>query len=248
MVSRALVSVLILALGAIAQEGPKVSYVVGSGSVSRGSQKIPLGVNLQCRLGDTLTTAKASRVELRYADNTLVRLEENSRLVLALRGKSTPEPALQAGRLWANVKKIGQGGTGFGVRTPTAVAAVRGTVFGVGSTDSSSKVRLYEGGVDVGSIRADSALRAKGEVSGPREVSLADWVRLLRGEEVTFRRNGTWSRSKFDPKADLADPWVRWNAQRDSAEGRPWDKDSSAMAAKPPKTDSVAGERDPFKE
>lgn len=247
MVSRAVVSVLVLSLCAFAQEGPKVSYVVGSGALLRANQKIPLGVNLQCKLGDTLITAKASRVELRYPDNTLVRLEENSRLILALRGKASPEPTLQAGKLWANVKKIGQGGTGFGVRTPTAVAAVRGTVFGVGSTDSSSKVRLYEGGVDVGSIRADSALRAKGEVLGPREVSLAEWVRLLRGEEVVFRRNGTWSRSKFDPKADLVDPWVRWNAQRDSAEGRPWDKDTASVA-KSSKTDSVGAERDPFKE
>ncbi|MBK9576041.1 MAG: FecR domain-containing protein [Fibrobacteres bacterium] len=247
MVSRALVSVLALALCAVAQEGPKVSYVVGSGMLLRGKQKIPLGVSLLCKVGDTLATSKASRAELRYPDNTLVRLEENTRLVLALRGKASPEPALQAGKIWANVKKVGQGGTGFGVRTPTAVAAVRGTVFGVGANDSTSKVRLYEGGVDVGSTRTDSALRAKAEVAGPREVSLADWVRLLRGEEVTFRRDGTWSRAKFDPKADLADPWVKWNSQRDSAEGRPWDKDSASVA-KPSKSDSAGADRDPFKE
>ncbi|HNY30264.1 MAG TPA: FecR family protein [Fibrobacteria bacterium] len=246
MVSRALVCLLLPLLGAFAQEGPKVSYLVGSGHLVRGKQKIPLGVGLQCKVGDTLGMSKASRAELRYPDNTLVRLEEHSRLVLALRGKATPEPALQAGRIWANVRKVGSGGTGFGVRTPTAVAAVRGTVFAVGATDSTSRVRLYEGGVDVGSIRTDSLLRAKGEVSGPREVSLAEWVRLLQGEEVTFRKDGSWSRAKFDPKADLSDPWVKWNSLRDSAEGRPWDKDSSA--AKPSSSDSAAAERDPFKE
>lgn len=246
MTTRALFAFLLVCTSALpAQEGPKVTYLVGSGTVARGGQRIAMAVSLPCRAGDTVQTGKASRAELRYSDNTLVRLEENSRLVLASRTKGGAEPTLQAGKLWANVRKASQGGTGFGVKTPTAVAAVRGTVFGVGANDSTSRVQLYEGRVDVGSRRADSLLSVRGEVAGPREVSLADWVRLLRGEEVEFRRDGTWSRSKFDVHAQLADPWVRWNSQRDSADGRPWDKEGDKPAA--PK-DSASVERDPFKE
>jgi hypothetical protein len=224
-----------------ATEAAKISYLVGNAQVKRAGKSIPARVSMACQVGDTLVLSKASRAELRYPDNTLLRLEENSKAVLTALAKGTPQPTLLGGKAWANVKKIGQGGTGFGVRTPTAVAAVRGTVFRVADGDSASNVRLYEGKVDVGSARQDSAMRARGEVSGPQEVSLENWVRLLRGEEVTFRRDGTWSRAKFDPKADLVDPWVRWNAQRDSAAGRPWATDSSASAA-------PSGEPDPFKE
>jgi len=233
---------LVLALSVAAysaQEAAKFSYLVGSAQVKRAGKSIPARVSMACQVGDTVTLSKASRAELRYPDNTLLRLEENSKAVLTVMAKGTPEPTLLGGKAWANVKKIGQGGTGFGVRTPTAVAAVRGTVFRVSDADSSSNVRLYEGKVDVGSRKADSLLRANGEVSGPQEVSLENWVKLLRGEEVTFRRDGTWSRAKFDPKADLVDPWTRWNASRDSAAGRPWATDS---------TGATSGEPDPFKE
>jgi len=228
-----------LSIAVFAQETAKISYLVGSAQIKRAGKTIAARVSFPCQVGDTILLSKASRVELRYPDNTLLRLEENSKVVLTQKSKGAPEPTLLGGKAWANARKIGEGGTGFGVRTPTAVAAVRGTVFRVTDSDSNSNVRLYEGKVDVGSPRTDSVARARGEVSGPKEVSLADWVRLLRGEEVTFRRDGTWSRSKFSPKADLSDPWTRWNAGRDSAAGRPWSADTSSAAS---------GEPDPFKE
>jgi hypothetical protein len=231
----------LFALASIAmasQEAGRISYLVGTAQVLRGSARFPARVSLACQVGDTIVLSKASRAELRYPDNTLLRLEENSKAVLTQRSKGVPEPTLLGGKAWANVRKIGQGGTGFGVRTPTAVAAVRGTVFRVSDADSSSNVRLYQGRVDVGSTRSDSLARAHGEVSGPQEVSLDNWVRLLRGEEVTFRRDGTWNRARFDVKADLSDPWTRWNASRDSAAGRPWASDTTA----------APGEPDPFKE
>ena len=220
------------ALGS-ANEAAKVSYLVGSVEVHRAGKNFPVRVSMACQVGDTLVSSVASRLELRYPDNTLLRLDENTRMVLTNRVAGKPEPTLLGGKTWANVKKIGQGGTGFGVRTPTAVAAVRGTVFGVNSSDSASSVRLYEGKVDVGSAKTDSIARSKSrnEVSGPKEVSLEDWVKLLRGEEVTFRRDGTWSRAKFDPKQDLQDPWVKFNADRDAAAGRPYAAaDTSAKA------------------
>jgi hypothetical protein len=222
---------LILALSVFADNAAKVSYLVGKVDVHRAGKTIPVRVSMDCQVGDTLVSTTASRLELRYPDNTLLRLDENTRMVLTNRVAGKPEPTLLGGKTWANVKKIGQGGTGFGVRTPTAVAAVRGTVFGVSSSDSASSVKLYEGKVDVGSQKTDSIARSKSrnEVAGPKEVSLEDWVRLLRGEEVTFKRDGTWSRAKFDPTSDLQDPWVKFNADRDAAAGRSYAAaDSSA--------------------
>ncbi len=223
---------LAFALAAVvsANEAAKVSYLVGKVDARRAGKTFPVRVSMACQVGDTLVSSTASRLEIRYPDNTLLRLDENSRLVLTNRTQGKPEPTLLSGKTWANVKKIGQGGTGFGVRTPTAVAAVRGTVFRVNAQDSASSVRLYEGKVDVGSAKTDSIARSRGEVAGPKEVSLEDWVRLLRGEEVTFKRDGTWSRASFDMKLDLKDPWVKFNADRDSVAGRPWTAQADAAA------------------
>lgn len=206
---------------------PTVSYLVGTVQVKRAGKTFPARVSMSCKTGDTLVSSNASRVELRYPDNTLLRLDENTRLVLT-RHTGKPEPTLLIGKAWANVKRLVQNGTVFGVRTPTAVAAVRGTVFGVDAADSSSRVRLYEGKVDAASSKTDSLTRARGETSGPKEISLEDWVHLLRGEEVSFKRDGTWSRSRFDVQTDLKDPWVRFNADRDSAAGRPWTSETDS--------------------
>lgn len=214
-----------------AKAGARVTWLVGDANLKRSGKTIPVRVHMECKLGDTLVLGPATRLELRYPDNTLLRLDENSRMVLADRTPGKPEPSLLMGKAWANVKKIGQGGTGFGVRTPTAVAAVRGTVFNVDGNADSSNVKLFEGKVEVGTTQADSIRRARGEVAGPSEVSLEKWVMLLRGEQVVTRKDGTWTTSKFDVNA--SDPWIDWNAARDAKEGRPLQKDSTSAPTAP---------------
>jgi hypothetical protein len=221
-----------------AKEAAKVTWLVGEATLKRAGASLPVRVRMDCKLGDTLVLGAASRLELRYPDNTLLRLDENSRLVLANRSAGKPEPTLVVGKAWANVKKIGQGGTGFGVRTPTAVAAVRGTVFQVEGGADSSRVNLYEGKVEVGTAVADSLRKARGEVSGPSEVSLEKWVMLLRGEQVVTRKDGTWTSSKFD--VDARDPWIEWNADRDAKAGRPLPKGDMAPTSGEPGDDPWA--------
>lgn len=232
MFPRIVVPLFAVSLALHAKEAARVTWLVGDATLKRSSTSLPVRVRMECKLGDTIQLGAASRMELRYPDNTLLRLDENSRLVLADRTPGKPEPSLLVGKAWANVKKIGQGGTGFGVRTPTAVAAVRGTVFNIDGNADSSKVNLYEGKVEVGTAQADSARRARGEVTGPSEVSLDKWVVLLRGEQVVTRKDGTWASSKFDVNA--RDPWIDWNAERDAKAGRPLVKDASDSPAAPP--------------
>ena len=226
------IATLLVALGVTAsqsKEAAKVTWLVGEATLKRAGSSLPVRVRMDCKLGDTLVLGAASRLELRYPDNTLLRLDENSRLVLSNRSAGKPEPTLVVGKAWANVKKIGQGGTGFGVRTPTAVAAVRGTVFLVEGGADSSRVNLYEGKVEVGSALADSLRRSRGEVSGPSEVTLEKWVMLLRGEQIVTRKDGSWTSSKFD--VDARDPWIEWNADRDAKAGRPLPKGDAGPSA-----------------
>jgi len=194
--------------------GTRITFLVGSAEVHRARHSLPVRVSMNLQQGDSLLVAAQSRVELRYPDNTVLRLDENSRLVLTAAAKK-PEPTLLTGKAWANVTKVGKGGQGFGLKTPTAVAAVRGTVFRMSEDDSGANVKLYEGKVDVGHPPKD------GEVEGPSEVSLTQWVHLLRGEEVVCHKQGAWNSQRFDVAADLKDSWVRFNTERDKALGLP---------------------------
>lgn len=98
--------------------------------------------------GDSVRTGKESRVELSYADGTVIRLGENSRLVVRSQG-SVRSVGLLSGKFWAKVAKL-SGGSRFEVASPTAVAGVRGTVFKVEvDRDSTSRVAVEEGEVEV---------------------------------------------------------------------------------------------------
>ncbi|MCU0606215.1 MAG: FecR family protein [Candidatus Edwardsbacteria bacterium] len=98
--------------------------------------------------GDSVRTGKGSRVELGYADGTVIRLGENSRLVIRSQG-SVRSVGLLSGKFWAKVAKL-SGGSRFEVSSPTAVAGVRGTVFKVEvDRDSTSRVAVEEGEVEV---------------------------------------------------------------------------------------------------
>jgi ferric-dicitrate binding protein FerR (iron transport regulator) len=227
--SRQFLAILLVAGTAFAA-GTRVTFLVGSADVRRSGKAIPVRVPMALQPGDSIKVARESRLEVRYPDNTILRLDENSRLVVTA-NSGKPEPTLLGGKAWANVTKVGKGGKGFGLRTPTAVAAVRGTVFRMNEADSSANVRLYEGRVDVGRPQKN------GQISGPREVSLQQWVHLLHGEEIVCGKGGNWTSRRFDVASDLKDPWVRFNTERDRALGLP-------VASETPSED--AGE-DPWK-
>ncbi|MEN9354070.1 MAG: hypothetical protein RL318_1395 [Fibrobacterota bacterium] len=219
--SRQFLAVLLVA-GSVFANGTRVTFLVGSADIRRGGKPIPVRVPMVLQPGDSIKVAKESRLEVRYPDNTVLRLDENSRMVVTS-NSGKPEPTLLGGKAWANVTKIGKGGKGFGLRTPTAVAAVRGTVFRMSESDSSS-VRLYEGKVDVGRPSAN------GEVAGPKEISLDKWVHMLRGDEVVCRKDGSWTSRHFDVVNDLKDPWVKFNTERDRALGLPVASEEPAPA------------------
>lgn len=80
--------------------------------------------------GDAVATGAKSTALVRLADGSRLKLRESSRLVLYLPKERAPwtEVLLTAGSAFAKVTKRAAGAE-FRVRTPSAVAAVRGTRF-----------------------------------------------------------------------------------------------------------------------
>lgn len=117
--------------------------------------------------GEKIATAKGAKASLTFIDGTVIELAENSQLMVTQPDEWTDKNkntvALLFGYLLAKVQKItGDDSVKFQVTTPSAIAAVRGTVFGIGvGDDGSSVIGVEEGVVDV-----------LGDVNGNEKVSL----------------------------------------------------------------------------
>ena len=110
----------------------KVLSVIGA--ASRGAPGVELKVNDTVKTGDRIITGDKSMVVLEIPDRSAVRIYENSSFTVrrrdALPGGSAPETQLylDKGKSLLVIEKLTKGGT-IAVRTPTAVASVRGTSF-----------------------------------------------------------------------------------------------------------------------
>lgn len=94
--------------------------------------------------GDKLRTGRASKAEIKLDDESVIQLSPLSIFSLGAEARDASSVELGLGRLRALVKK----GVSrqFAVRTPTAVAAVRGTDFMTAvAEDGSTRVEVYSG-------------------------------------------------------------------------------------------------------
>jgi len=158
--------------------------------------------------GDQIKTNKESRCETKLHDKSVIRIGENTTFIFKedqLNKNFNTE--IKKGRLWANIRKISRR-TKFQVRTPTAVCSIRGTIYRI-DADSTTKVMVYQGSVDVGplwAVKNDSIkpgqqknLQAPYEVPGPTqvpgpfEVTLDQWVRIVAGQQIEVRPDGKYT-------------------------------------------------------
>ncbi|MDV2080005.1 FecR family protein [Marinobacter xestospongiae] len=131
-----------------------VSGNVGVVSASDGRQR-PLSVNSLIRAGDEIVTRNGNAtVEL--ADGSVIRISPNSRLIfnkLTQYGKAGMVDIrlrLDHGGISTQVEPLLEGGARFEVETPSAVAAVRGTVFAMQSRPGMTALQVTEGTVTFG--------------------------------------------------------------------------------------------------
>ena len=181
--------------------------------------------------GDKIKTQEESRCELKLNDDSIIRIGEKTNFTLQKDEKNNKfNTEIKIGRLWANIKRLSKKSK-FYLRTPTAVCSIRGTIYRVES-DSTTKVMVYEGVVDVGPLNyanSDTTLPklqqplqrpheipGPTEIPGPFEVSLDQWVRIVAGQQIEVRADGKYYKSKIDKEIDDKDDWVEWNKKRDA--------------------------------
>lgn len=118
-------------------------------------RKRTLTADTLVRVGDEIISgAGSATVEL--ADGSQVRISPNSRLIfnrLTQYGKSgmvDTRLRLDHGEVHTKVRPVIEGGARFEIETPSAVAAVRGTVFAMQAEPGTTRLQVTEGAVNFG--------------------------------------------------------------------------------------------------
>ncbi|MEE9119269.1 MAG: FecR family protein, partial [Calditrichia bacterium] len=115
-------------------------------------QKVYL--NMPVKNGDKIETKKTARCEITFNDKSVVRIDEQTiytiEKVNITSEKKEVSSFLFLGKLWANVKKLISSKDSWRLKSPSAVVAVRGTVYRMNAgADSSSQVLVHEGNATV---------------------------------------------------------------------------------------------------
>ncbi len=189
-------------------------------------------LNMAVLSADILQTKQESRCEVKLVDGSVIRIGENTlfEFTEASISKSSKnvKAELKKGQVWSNLTKVKSEKEGFQIKAPTAVCAVRGTIYRI-DADSTTKCLVYDGSVYVGPtglwgspIRRDTKslepMQVPGpqQVPGPYEVSLEAWVSIVKGFQIEVRADGKYASSRFDERKDSQLDWVRWNQERDA--------------------------------
>lgn len=133
----------------------KIVSIVGTANIRRTGtiNWVNARVNMPIKERDALRTFIESELELETSEGTIIKLGENSSLELdkmVSRGDmENTRMKIMNGNVIANVKKLVNTNSKFEFETPTATAAIRGTVVGFEVNKEKTVVKVYEGTVVV---------------------------------------------------------------------------------------------------
>ena len=172
-----------------------VIVVKGAPSIKRRGSKDtkPLKLNQYVNEGDELVTKAGEFASIAFIGGAEVRISESSAFVVEAGGGQKPTQLFTTiGKAWT---RLLHGHSGINIRTPNAVAAVRGTEADVESGEHTT-VKVYEGFVDVYNDHGKQALTA-GQITHvanaqaapepPKTMTASDkqnWQDSVKGEGV----------------------------------------------------------------
>ena len=247
-----LVSTFLLTNISAQKEFGKISLPLGRVQVQKGGigefkRAMP---RMSIQEKDVVKTLAKSRCEITLVGGGKLRIGENSELEITEANVKPMEKnfgaTLKKGDAWVAAKAAFGEKKNVAVRTPTAVAAIRGTTYRAKAGNDESSVLVYDGKVDVNAASNVSEARdqqrrqgfqpqggaprfklgpvteiqAPTQVAGPYEVSLEDWVSLVEGMQINVRKDGKYSMFKFDQNEDDGLDFVKWNKELDAQNGK----------------------------
>lgn len=166
----------------------EVSRIQGKALAVQDAEIRPLSVGEQIYIGDVISTAKDSRLEIKMADEGIFTLGEKTSFVVVdytFGGRGATINLLQGALDGISGTMAKASIDGLNIQTPLATVGIRGTKFFVGEFDQALQIAHWSGG-------------------GVEVTSKAGKV-FLKGEN-----EGT----RVDPNTDALDPPAPWSAEQ----------------------------------
>lgn len=217
-----------------------VTFLAGQAQRIAAGKPSALAVGAPVFAGDVIETQKRTRLEIRLADQSVLRLGPSAKVDLSAAsfGRSVEDrqvsAKLRVGNVWAKVAKTVGGESRFEVKTENAVAGVRGTTFRVDAAqDRSVVVKVYNGTVAVAGSRIPRPMHGGGE--GDVEPARADepaQVAAAGGEKPDAKKKVR--KQVAGPKQVTKEQWEKivtsMMAVKVSADGTASEPESFALA------------------
>jgi hypothetical protein len=212
----------------------KITRIEGSADIlKKGTDKARAAkVSMPLQIGDVIKSGAETLVEIAYKNGELVRMSENTSMTINESTSKTVKSEVLLGKVWVNMKKLSTPGREFEMSSPTATAAIRGTIFSMSSAaDSTTAVDVYNGKVAVGptgqlvnklnqnkkepiKLQEPTEISGPSEVAGPYEVSLEQWQIIVAGQRISVHADGKFATQTFDTTL-TEDAFIRENIKLD---------------------------------
>ena len=178
-----------------------VSAIVGNAMVKRqlAEKWLKAKIRLPVFENDSVSTEEESRCELSLTGDKIIRLGENSTAVIAAFQKNVTKIKAAQGSVWINVKHL-VNNRSFEIASPTAVAAIRGTVFSINCDTNTTQFSVFRGAVAVTTQKNSNAFKdSTFLVTTGRQITLVkDLNMYLKDQEKTFRNFMQQSQAELD--------------------------------------------------
>lgn len=209
----------------------KINFFQGTVKVKKDTIWEEVELNMSLNAGDSLKTMEDSRVEIKFMEQGVIRLDQHSLFEISKLEKTDKnflsKTKVLIGNIWSHVRSLSEENDVFETSSPTAVAAVRGTVFRCDvAEDTSTDVYVYEGRVEVKPWTMPKPKQPEDgkspwgdlrEVEGPTPITMEEWVVLVREmQKVSIAPDGEKPKLQdIQEKEDEENEWVQWNRARD---------------------------------
>ena len=148
--------------------------------------------------GDTIKTAVESRCEISFDATYVVRCDEKAVLIINLVKLQKANLSSPIGKLWVNVKHLVKRND-ISVTSPTATAAIRGTVFSISSDSVGIRYAVYRGEVAVTPQDTTQSVPSPFSVKTDNElVLIKNFDQYLQVQKALFEQYQNKQESDFE--------------------------------------------------
>jgi hypothetical protein len=217
-----------LCLMVSAQNAAKITLIQGKAGIQKknSNEKRVAKVSMPLQVGDILSTGTETLVEITYNNGEIARIGDKTEFTIVTATDKLVQTQVPLGKVWVNMKKLTSQGREFEMVSPTATAAIRGTVFNMAASgDSSATVSVYNGRVAVGLTGTPNdktnerdinvhEVPGPSEVPGPYEVSMTQWLVIVAGQQITVRADKKYASQAFDTTTQ-SDLFTKMNLELD---------------------------------